>query len=152
SPLTDLTGFLDAGNKHYQNQPLHLFIMPKNVGTVKVKKKFTTKLYIDGKRVDISEYKNLKPDENVGKVVKIPARWSTATKGKHRVKLVVDAYDDIKELHENNNVIKGSYKVVGPKPFKCEEGWEMKEDGSGCIKIWTKIEKKEDYVRPILIK
>lgn len=152
SSLVDLSGWINAGKTHYKGLPLYINFAPTNVGTTNVKKKFATKLYINGINVDISEYNGLKVDEKVGKMIKVPSRWSTAKKGKHHVKLVVDAYNDVDEAIEDNNIIEGSYTVVDPPPFKCEEGWKKNEDGSGCVKTWTKVETKKNYVRPVLVR
>lgn len=146
----DLSGRLSLEKQYNQGLPLHLNFSPTNIGGKNVNQTFSTKLYIDGVNVDVSEYNGLKVDENQDKELEISSRWSTAKKGKHNVKLVIDAYDDVNEAIEENNVIRDTYTVVDAPPFKCPKGFQ--KDGDGCVKTWTATEKKKDYVKPILIR
>ncbi|MFD1362726.1 outer membrane protein assembly factor BamB family protein [Lentibacillus salinarum] len=149
-PSKDLSGDLVVPDEVERTLPLRIFNTPTNIGTETISESFSTKLYVNGSLVEIREFNSLKPDERKGEWTKTDAYFATSQKGEYEVKLVVDAYDEIDEAIETNNVITETYTVTGAPSINCpgEYSW----DGDKCVKTWTQHEVKKDRVNPVLIR
>ena len=73
----------------------------KNQGTTGTTR-FTTALYIDGQRIDISARISLGPSES--RTGRFTYQWK-ATTGSHRVTVVADDLGEIAESNEDNNAV-----------------------------------------------